>query len=92
MLNKPFCITGSVGRFAPCYEARGYLPPIEINYEYIYDEQWAELKRRFLDAPLYGELVLDAEQEPSHPCPIPREKVYRGANPPKELPWQGFRI
>lgn len=84
MFNKPFCIIGSVGRFATCYEARGYLPPIEINYKAIYDEQWAEFQRRL------GKLVLGAEQD--HPCPIPRDKVYRGANPPKEQPWQGFSL
>ena len=29
MANKPFFIAGSVGRFAECYEEKGYLPPLE---------------------------------------------------------------
>lgn len=82
--NQPFCIIGSVGKFAPCY--KGYLPPIEIDYEEIYDKQWAELQRRF------GERVLVVEQESNHPCPIPREKLYRETSPRKEQSWQGFRI
>lgn len=79
--NEPFCIIGSVGRFAPCYEARKYLPPIEP--EAYSDKDWAEHDRR------YQEFGLKAYKDVAQPHL--QEKVYQEAKYPKQKSYCGIR-
>ena len=79
--DQPFCIIGSVGRFAPCYEAKRYLPPIAPIHDS--EEVWTKHERRYQE---FGLEENGAEQYPHL-----HKKVYQEAKYPKQKSYCGIR-